>query len=362
MAIEGVPKEMLAVQVVEFNKPYTIHKVPTPTSLKPHEILLKTVVASLCHTDSMVVAGKFPTKLPCTASHEGTGIVVAVGDEVTNFKKGDRVMSGLPRNPCEKCFNCQGPNDWHQYCQHIEGHIGVFVDGAFSEYHVVDNRTSCHIPDNVSFASAAPLACAGCTIYRAIIVAEVPEGGWLGIVGAGGGLGHLGIQFAMAKGINVVAVDARDEGLELCKKAGAKHIFDAREGKEKVVEQVQKLTDGLGVHASINVSEHETSADMACAITRMHGTMVQTAQPDRVCVAFQELIFRDIRIKGTLIAGQEYSQQMLNDAGKHGIKVETNIFYGLEEVPKMVELAHSGKMKGKAVCVVDKVEFDKENV
>ncbi|OAP64755.1 hypothetical protein AYL99_00727 [Fonsecaea erecta] len=361
MAIEGVPEEMLAVQVVEFNQPYKIHKVPTPTSLKPHEILLKTVVASLCHTDGMVVAGKFPTKLPCTASHEGTGIVVAVGDEVTEFKKGDRVMSGLPRNPCQQCFNCQGPKDWRQYCQKIEGYIGVFVDGAFSEYHIADARTSCHIPEKVSFANAAPLACAGCTIYRAISVADVPDGGWLGIVGAGGGLGHLGIQFAIAKGIYVVAIDARDEGLELCKKAGAQHIFDAREGKEKVVEKVQELTGGLGVHASINVSEHETSADMACAITRMHGTMVQTAQPDRVSVAFQELIFRDIRIRGTLIASQEDSQEMLDNAGKYGINVETNLFYGLEEVPKMVELAHSGTMKGKAVCVVDRAEFEKEN-
>ena len=77
-------------------------------------------------------------------------------------------------------------------------------------------------------------------------------------------------------------------------------------------------------------------------------------------MAFQELIFRDIHIKGTLIAGQEISQQMLNAAEKYNIKVETNIFYGLEEVPKMVELAHSGKMSGKAVCVVDKEEFEKE--
>jgi alcohol dehydrogenase, propanol-preferring len=244
-------------------------------------MLLKTVVASLCHTDSMVTAGKFPTKLPCTGSHEGTGVVVAVGEKVQNFKTGDRVMSGIPVGPCGKCDSCKGPNDWHQYCQNCEGMIGVVMDGAFSEYHVVDSRTACHIPDKVSFADAAPLACAGVTIYRAIVVAEVPKGGWLGLVGAGGGLGHLGIQFALAKGLNVVAVDARDEGVALCKKAGAKHVFDARDGTEKVVEQVQKLTDGLGVHAAINVSEHESSADMACAITRMHGTMVQTAQPDR---------------------------------------------------------------------------------
>ena len=173
-------------------------------------------------------------------------------------------------------------------------------------------------------------------------------------------LGHLGIQFAKAKGINVVAVDARDEGLELCKKAGAEHVFDAREGSEKVVEGVQALTDGLGVEAAINVSEHESSAPLACAITRMHGTVVQTAQPDMVAVPFQELMFRDIKIKGTLIAGQELSQEMLNEAARHNIKVETNLFYGLEEVPKMVELSHSGKMKGKAVCVVDQSLLDEE--
>lgn len=101
----------------------------------------------------MVVAGEFPTKLPSTASHEGTGIVKAVGSKVTNFKVGDKVMSGLPKNACGKCYNCKGPNDWHQYCQNIEGHIGVFIDGAFAEYHVVDSRTSCHVPDKVSFAA-----------------------------------------------------------------------------------------------------------------------------------------------------------------------------------------------------------------
>ena len=66
----------------KFGKPYKIHKVPTPTTLGDYDVLLKTAVASLCHTDGMVVDGKFPTKLPCTASHEGTGVVVAVGNKV----------------------------------------------------------------------------------------------------------------------------------------------------------------------------------------------------------------------------------------------------------------------------------------
>ena len=308
----------------------------------------------------MVTAGKFPTKLPCTASHEGTGTVAAVGSEVKKFKVGDRVMAGLPKNPCGKCFNCKGPNDWTPFCEHIEGHIGVFVDGAFADYLVVDARMSAHVPDSMSFKSAAPLACAGCTIYRAIIVSEVKKGGWLAIVGSGGGLGHLGLQMAKAMGINVIGVDARDEGIELSRTVGCDHVFDARKGKEAVVKEVQAVTDGLGVEAAINTSEHETAAPLSCAITRMHGRMVQVAQPDMVSVPFTELIFRDIRIVGTLISGQEQAQDMLNLVADNKIHVETNVFHGLNEVPKMVELSHSGKMKGKAVCVVDEKAIEEE--
>lgn len=236
----------------------------------------------------------------------------------------------------------------------------MIVDGAFADYHVTDARTSCKIPDDVSFAAAAPLACAGVTIYRAIITSGVKKGDWLAIVGAGGGLGHLGIQFAMAKGINLIAVDARDAGIELCKSAGAKHIMDAREGTEKVVKKIQDLTGGLGVHSAVNVSEHESSAPLACAITRMHGLMVQVAQPPMVSVPFRELVFRDITIKGSLVAGQEIAQEMLHEVSRAGINVETQKFSGLDKVPDMVHLAHSGELKGKAVCVVNQALLDSE--
>lgn len=209
------------------------------------------------------------------------------------------------------------------------------------------------VPDSVSLVDAAPLACAGCTIYRAIIVSEAKKGDTLAMVGAGGGLGHLGIQMALAQGIKVFAIDARDEALELCKKAGAEHVFDARKGKEEVVKQVQDLTGGLGADATLNLSEHETAAPLACAVTKMHGNMIQISQPAIVNIPFTEVIFRDVRVKGSLVAGQEQSADMLRMVGEHGIKVETNVFKGLSEVPKMMDLAHSGKMKGKAVCVVD---------
>ena len=92
----------------------------------------------------------------------------------------------------------------------------------------------------------------------------------------------------------------------------------------------------------------------------MHGVMVQVAQPDQVCIPFAEFIFRDITVKGTLIAGAKQSQDMLEMVSKHKIKVETNVFHGLDKVGEMVELSHSGKMSGKAVCVVDEEAIEKE--
>lgn len=96
-ATQTVPQEMLACQVVEFKQPYKIHKIPAPqpSSLGPYDLLVKTAVASLCHTDGMVSEGIMGTKLPCVASHEGSGSVVAVGSEVRGFKQGDRVMNGI---------------------------------------------------------------------------------------------------------------------------------------------------------------------------------------------------------------------------------------------------------------------------
>lgn len=304
----------------------------------------------------MVLGGVFGSSLPITMSHEGTGVVVAKGNAVENFNLGDRVMTGIKLHACGKCINCTTPPDknWSQYCFESDGATGIKSDGAFAEYHVADSKESCLIPDAVSFATAAPLACAGLTVYRAVVVSAVKAGGWLSIVGAGGGLGHFGVQFAKAKGIQVIAVDARDDGLEVARKAGADHVLDAREGKAKVVNRVQSLTGGLGVEATINVSDHPSTAALSVAITRMHGTVIQAAQPQEITVPFQDVVLRDVTIKGTMYGDRETAQEMLDVVAKHDIKAETQVFDGLAEVPKMVELLEKGTVKGKAVCVVDR--------
>ncbi|KAL8761285.1 MAG: hypothetical protein Q9184_002580 [Pyrenodesmia sp. 2 TL-2023] len=234
MGIDGVPEKMLAAQVVEFNKPYKIVTIPTPSSLAEQDLLLKVKVASLCHTDGMVSAGIMGTSLPCIASHEGCGEVVAIGSSVTQFQTGDRVMAGIPMHRCGRCTDCLGPEVLKHYCPNIGGHVGVTLDGAFAEYMVVDARESSLVPVGVSYATAAPMACAEITIWGGLVRAQLKAGETVAIVGAGGGLGHLGCQFAKAMGLRVVGIDARDEGLE-----------SARHSKADVVDRCE-IGEGQG--------------------------------------------------------------------------------------------------------------------
>ena len=323
-------------------------------------MLLKTAVASLCHTDGMLQSGIFPSNLPITASHEGTGEVVAVGSEVTGFRPGDRVMCGLMRRPCGECEDCQGPENYHQYCRNSMGAIGLGTDGAFAEYVVCDARTAAKIPDTVSFETAAPLACAGITVFRGVLLADLKKGQSVAIIGSGGGLGHLGVQFAKAFGLKVIGIDARPEGLELSRECGADVVIDVTMGKDQVIKEVQEATDGRGVDATINTSDASTAAEIACGVTRKHGQLIQLAQPKTVEIPFMELIFRDIRVRGSLTSSPDEARQMLQVVAEHGISVHTNIFYGLDKIPELVKLAHSGKMKGKGVVIVDEIQIEKQ--
>jgi propanol-preferring alcohol dehydrogenase len=277
MTIENVPDSMFACQIVEFNKPHQIRTIPTPSNLSENDLLLKVAVAALCHSDLEYQAGALGSKLPVTASHEGTGVVVAKGSAVARFQIGDRVMAGQTFDRCEKCDDCKGLESYRHYCQNKGSAMSVERNGAFQEYLVVDAREATKIPEKMSFLTAAPLACAGVTVWRAVLLADLKPGQWIGIVGSGGGLGHLGIQFAKAKGFKVLGVDARDDGIALSQDSGADIVSDARKGKDYIIREAFKATGGKGVDATINVSDASTAAVTACAITKMHGTMVQVA-------------------------------------------------------------------------------------
>ncbi|KAJ0382502.1 hypothetical protein COL922a_012444 [Colletotrichum nupharicola] len=340
MASATLFETMKAVQVVAYNAPYELASVPVPSALEPHDILVKVAVASYCHTDSLF--------------HAGT--VVAVGAAVANFTIGDRVMCGVPLGLCGSCAECTGPERYTHYCTNQKGILGMQVDGCLAEYVRADARTSVRIPECVSLLSAAPLACAGRTAWRGVLQA----GQWLAIVGAGGGLGHLGVQMAKALGLRVIGIDARDEWLELARWSGAEVVLDARKGNAEVVAEVQTATGGVLADATVNLADAESAAGLACAVTKMHGTMHQLAQPAEVKIPFLELIVRDITVKGTLTCSRGETETMLEHIAEHGIKLENNIFHGLDNIFEALELVNSGKISGKVVIIVDEEQLKED--
>lgn len=243
----------------------------------------------------------------------------------------------------------------------VEGHCGVHRDGFFAEYALCDARSTTILPDEISFLSAAPLACAGRTVWRGVEQAGLAPGQWLAIVGSGGGLGHLGVQFAKRKGLKVVGIDARDDGLAITEAMGADLVVDARKGKDEVVKEVQAATpEGGGVDATVTLADVPTAAALGCAVTKMHGTMVQVAQPENVSIPFQEFVFRDVRVKGSVVASPGESEAMVRFIADSGVRVRTNVYEGLDKIEELLEVIHGGKIQGKAVIVVDQAQIEME--
>ena len=179
-------------------------------------------------------------------------------------------------------------------------------------------------------------------------------------VGSGGGIGHLGVQFAKAVGLKVIGVDVRDEGLELSKRYGADVVIDARKGKAEVVKEVYAVTGSEGANATVCLSDHKDAPGIACAVTKMHGTMVQISLPDIIEIPFPEIIFRDIRIVGSVASSSEETKSMLETIAKHDVTVNKVPFQGLDKIDELTKLVHSGKLSGKAIIIVDPESIERE--
>ncbi|KAH0529027.1 hypothetical protein TsFJ059_003829 [Trichoderma semiorbis] len=361
----NLPKAMRAAIVNEFHEPYQIQdSYPRPEVVDGHDIVIRVAAASFCHTDIMVLDGQFSSSLKQHAgSHEPTGTIVSLGADAAalGFKLGDRIAALGWRGLCGECVDCKGPVEKRYYCQFMKGYVGTTLPWAFSDFTVVDARYAVVLPDTMSFVTAAPLTCAGATAWRAVQSTKAQPGEWIGIVGSGGGLGHLAIQFAVKAGVNVVAVDAREEGIELSRQCGAQLVLDARQGDEQLTTSITEAIGDDKIKATVVLSDHETACDTSCAITRPHGTIIQVAQPQRVSFPFRAIIFKDLHFEGSLVSGQKGLEDMIHFVLKHKIRVKTNIYEDLDSVNLVVDAARSGKVSGKLVVVLDRaaVEADK---
>ncbi|KAK3373038.1 chaperonin 10-like protein [Lasiosphaeria ovina] len=372
MAVHALPSSMRAQFLEAFNTPYTLRTVPLPVLTSPHDMLIKVDAASYCHTDAVLAAGGMapnPPAFPHVGCHEFAGTVVATSHSATlphSFQPGDRVgVPGRSFHACGTCFECRAapgtdshdsdPPGYSVYCAGDAANLGISAPGGFQEYAAVDARQVAPVPPSMSAPEAATLMCAGVTIYAALKRCGVAAGGRVGIVGCGGGLGHLGLQFAAAMGLRVVGVDNADAPLDLARRVvavrgvgGVVRVVDARvEEAEDVVTKLGQ-EDGrrdradMGVDAVVILPESQRAFDYGVALLRNHGRCVVVSFPrDGFRLASRDVVFRDISVVGSLVGSNRVLREMVLFAAVHGVRASFKLF-PLDRLNELVEEYHKG--------------------
>jgi D-arabinose 1-dehydrogenase-like Zn-dependent alcohol dehydrogenase len=218
---------MKVVQVPKAGSNFELVERPIPEPSRG-QVRIKLEACGICHSDAIVKEGHwpFPLQYPRVPGHEIAGRIDAIGPDVTLWKKGDRVGVGWHGGHCFKCDPCRR-GDFINCRNEIV--TGLNVDGGYAEYTIAREEAVAAIPDDLPAAEAAPLLCAGITVYNALRNSGARAGEIVAVQGIGG-LGHLGIQYSRQMGFRTIAIGRGADKVALAKKLGAHEYVDSTSG------------------------------------------------------------------------------------------------------------------------------------
>lgn len=298
-----IPESAEACVLTEPGK-FEIQTVPVPDPGR-QEVLCKIRAVAICGSDPEIIrgdlAGNWPPAYPFIAGHEWSGEVVRVGQDVMNFKPGDRV-AGEAHKGCGHCENClKGRYTLCLNYGKIETgheHYGFIVNGAYAQYAKYSIKSVKHMPDNVSFAEAAMVDTVGVSLHGAEL-SGVTAGGNVVIIGPGP-IGLSAMRIAKACGAARVIVVGRGSRLESAKKLGADYTVDFT--TQNVIEEVRNLTNGIGADEVFECSGAKGTLNQAIRLVRKGGAVVLLGvATDDVMeeVPFKYITHNEIRIYGS---------------------------------------------------------------
>ena len=338
---------MKAAILREFKKPLTIEEVERP---KPGagEVLVKVEACGVCHSDLHVADGDWPqivpiTKKPLILGHEVAGRVVEKGASVYHLEVGDRVGIPWAHWTCGECDFCREGNENLCVKQKI---TGVTVDGGYAEFVKAPASHALKIPDGLSCIDAAPLFCAGVTVYRALQHAKIQAGQRLAIFGVGG-LGHLAVQIGQGLGAIVTAIDVSDEKLAHAKDLGASTTLNAA-----TVNVVKELRRAGGVHAELVTSAAKAAYEVAFPCVRPAGMLLVVGLPsESICFPPILMAASEVRIQASSVGTRQDLREVLTlaAAGKIRCRVGTR---PLSEANQALDLLRRGQVSGRIVLAI----------
>ena len=295
--------------------------------LGPKDVLIKIAFAGICHSDIHTAREEWgKVRFPLVPGHEIAGTIEEIGSDVTRFAVGDRAGVGCMVDSCRECENCGAGEE--QYC--LKGNIPTYAgvgrdgrptDGGYSTHIVVDEDFTLHVPDGIELDVAAPLLCAGITVYSPLNHWGAGPGRQVAVIGMGG-LGHVAVQIAHAMGAEVTvlsqSLSKQDDG----KRFGADHYYATAD--DQTFSDLRNRFDLI-----INTVSAALPMQKYLELLRLDGVLVNVgAPPNPLRVPAFSLIGMRRSWAGSLIGGIRETQEMLDFCAEHGIGAEIETISG----------------------------------
>ncbi|HRI51920.1 MAG TPA: alcohol dehydrogenase [Pseudomonadota bacterium] len=337
---------MSKIRVVQVSKPggpleLVERELPQPGR---GEVRLRVEACGICHSDSMAKEGHMPgVPYPIVPGHEIAGRIDALGEGVTGWQVGDRVGVGWFGAHCGGCEACR--RGFHVNCSQLRI-PGMNYDGGYAEAMVTPAAGLARLPAELSPADAAPLLCAGVTTFNALRNSPAKAGDVVAVLGLGG-LGHLGVQFAVKMGFRTVAIARGQDKAPLAKQLGAHHYLDS--DAVNVGEALQKL-GGARVILATAVNSDAISS-MVGGLGVQGQLLVVGAPPQPLQVSVYPLLGSNRSVKGWASGTSIDSEDTVN------FSVLTNVramieSYPLEKASEAYERMMSGKSRFRVVLTM----------
>jgi alcohol dehydrogenase, propanol-preferring len=335
---------MKAAILHDFKKQLSIEEVERPRPAAD-QVLIQVEACGACHSDVHVADGDWKqlagiVKRPLILGHEIAGRVVEKGDAVDNLQIGDRVGVPWIHWSCGECEFCREGNENLCSRQQI---TGVTVDGGYAEFVKAPATHALKIPDGLSALEAAPLFCAGLTVYRALKGAAIVAGQRLAVFGIGG-LGHLAVQFGRALGADVTAIDVSEEKLDLARSFGAAGTLNAA-----TTDVIKGLRRKGRVHVALVTSAAKAAYDTAFSCLRPTGTLLVVGLPaENICFPPILMAAGEIRIHASTVGTRQDLREVLAMAAAGKVRCQV-VASPLAQANQALDQLRNGQVSGRIV-------------